>query len=231
MNAREEQIKTLRDSAEALRTTVKRTRDEAAEWQGMADRAREKADRDEENARVWDVLADALDGGQLDDIVVPLGSGRGEPTNAQIHALQGRIMAQLPEYDLDAWNIHCGELKAMLHRLHGGSRTAIAEIASRLGIDYAEPPRSDGQLYVTARGEIDNIPVEIWCLLPADDERPVETAAEHDARTCPGCPMCTGYPDLSEPDDSDEDYDELPNEMVFDIADGYERLAEDGARD
>jgi hypothetical protein len=179
MTPREEQIKTLRDSAEALRTTVKRAREEAAEWQGMADRAREKADRDEENARVWELLADALDGGQLDDIVVPLGTGPdGRPKNSRIHALQGRLMAELP--DLDAWSIHCGELVAMLHKSVGGSRRAILGIADRYGIDYVEDDRGE-QVYVAAEGEIDDIPVKIWCLLPADDERPVEPepVAEH----------------------------------------------------
>lgn len=171
MTPREEQIKTLRDSAKALRTTVKRAREEAAEWQGTADRAREKADRDEENARVWELLADALDGGQLDDIVVPLGTGRDDrTTNTRIHALQGRLMAELADCDLDAWNIHCGELKAMLHPLYGGSRETIAIIAERLGISYVEKTRSDGQIYVEAGGEIDNIRVEVWSLLDAEEE-------------------------------------------------------------
>lgn len=37
---------------------------------------------------------------------------------------------------------------------------------------------------------------------------PLVLERQHDARTCPGCPLCTGYPDVSEPDDADEDYDE-----------------------
>lgn len=202
--AREEQIQTLRESAEALRHTVKNTRDEAAEWQGQADKAREKADRDEENARVWELLADALDNGQLDNIVVPLGSGREEPTNARIHALQGRLMMQLSEYQLDAWNIHCGRLRAMLHLLHGGSREAIATVADRLDLRYLETPRSDGQVFVAASGEIDGIEVEIWSLLPADEKPAGDTGPHRGRPNCEGCPDCIGYTDPNEPDDEAE---------------------------
>lgn len=170
--AREEQIQTLRKSAAALRHTVKNTRDKAAEWQGQADKAREKANRDEENARVWELLADALNNGQLDNIVVPLGTARQEPANVRIHALQGRLMAELSDCHLDAWAIQSRKLSAMFHRVHGGSHEAIAIIAERLNIDYSEEPRGE-QVFVAASGEIDGIEVEIWSLLPAD-ERPAD---------------------------------------------------------
>jgi len=169
MDAREHQIKELRTAAEALRKAVHKARSEAAGWQTKADQAHERADRNEETARVWEVLADALDRGQLDDIVVPLGTGPDDrPTNTRIHALQGRLMAELP--DLDAWNIHLGELAAMLHKAAGGSRRTILGIAERYGIGYVEDRRGE-QIYVAAEGEIDDIPVKLWCLLPADDEQ------------------------------------------------------------
>jgi hypothetical protein len=168
MNAREHQVQELRTAAKALREAVHKARSEAAGWQTKADRARELADRNEETARVWDVLADALDSCQLDDIVVPLGTGGdGRPKNTRIHALQGRLMAELP--NLDAWNIHCGELTAMLHKAAGGSRRAILAIAEQYGIGYAEDRRGE-KVYVAAEGEIDDIPVKIWCLLPVEEQ-------------------------------------------------------------
>lgn len=166
--AREHQLDALRTAAKELRELVEKSRKEAASWQEQANKARELADRNEKSARIWEVLADALDGGQLDDIVVPLGTGRDEPTNTRIHALQGRLMAQLPEYELDAWSIQCRKLTAMLHRAHGGSRHAILNIADRLGIGYSEEDRG-AQVHVAAEGEIDGIEVEIWSLLAAEE--------------------------------------------------------------
>lgn len=212
--SREEQIEILRDTAKNLRIAVDRARKEAAEWQGMADLAHEKADRNEETARVWELLAVALDGGQLDDVVVPLGSGREETTNVRIHALQGRLMAELADCDLDAWSIHCRELSVMWHEAHGGSREGVAIVAERLGIAYTEKPRGAAEIYVEAAGEIDGIPVKIWSLLDIDDEQPA-ASVEH-----------VDYAEA-------EAVREIRREMAVEAGDDSERgrqIAEDDAR-
>jgi len=176
--ARLQQISEMRGNAVSIRKGIQKTAEQAADWQKKANEARALLAVLEEKARLWDALADGMETGSFYDVAPPPGSSLNRPSNTEIHALQGRLMAEVS--NLDAWNIHCGELGAMLHRSAGGDRRTILGIAERYGIGYVED-RRDKQVYVAAEGEIDEIPVKIWCLLPADDERPVEPepVAEH----------------------------------------------------
>lgn len=201
-DAVQQQINEMRGSARAARYDIEKLTEQADDWQRKANEARKLAAVLEEKARIWDAIADGLDTGALHDIAAPLGTGRDDrPSNADMHTLQGRLMAELP--GLDAWSIHCGELGAMLHRSAGGSRRAILGIAERYGIGYVEDRRGE-QICVSAEGEIDDIPVKIWCLLPADDEQPVPEAGPHRGRPdCEGCPDCIGYTDPNVTDHQD----------------------------
>lgn len=180
-DAVQQQINEMRGSALAIREGIEKTTEQANDWQRKANDARKLVAVLEEKARIWDALADALDSGRLHDIAAPLEGRYDRPTRTAVYALQGRLMAQLADYELDAWNMHGNELRVMLHRLHGGSRAVIAEIADRLNIKYVERPHSEGHVTVTAQGEIDGIDVEIWSLLPDDPEPTDNGGALNDA--------------------------------------------------
>jgi hypothetical protein len=211
--ARSQQISEMRNTAASIRKGIEKTTEQANDWQKKANEARKLVAVLEEKARLWNALADGMESGSFHDVAAPLTTGRNRPSNVDIHAVQERLMTDLP--DLDAWSIHCGEMSAMLHKSAGGSRRAILGIAERYDIGYVEDRRGE-QIHVAAEGKIDDIPVKIWCLLPAEDaeEQAVPVAEHFDATEA-------------------ADVRQIEREMAIDAGDDSEldrQTAEDDAR-
>jgi len=118
----------------------------------------------------------------------------GTERNLRAHAVMGRLLRQLSDFRLSNWEIDGsssrGDLRAMLHKMEGGSRTATRTICERLGLTFgSEPfdPSNGASDYVTASGEIDGFKIEIWSILP------VEQQADHAAGIACSenpCPIC-----------------------------------------
>lgn len=107
------------------------------------------------------------------------------------HELLGRLLSQLSDYQLNSLDLgRDRRIRAMLHRGDGGSRRAMRDIADRLGVTYGSrvfDPTGGTEEYVTASGQIDGFDVEIWTILP------IEQQADHAAGIACSespCPIC-----------------------------------------
>jgi hypothetical protein len=142
------------------------------------------------------------------------------------HALMGRLLRELADYQLSSWDLAGDKVRAMLHVGYGGSRPVIRAIADQLGLAYdckvfgSESAKTD---YASATGEIDGIEVEVWSLLPAetteepaDEHRPGtddDSTADADGEIgdCPNCggrhrpPWCADLSGPADADDADDD--------------------------
>jgi len=107
------------------------------------------------------------------DNYVPI---EGSERNLRAHEVMGRLLRQLSDFRLSNWEIDGSshsDVRAMLHRMQGGSRAATRDIAERLGLTYGSKPfdPSNGASdYVTASGEIDGFKIEIWSILDIEQQ-------------------------------------------------------------
>ena len=105
--------------------------------------------------------------------------------NLRAHAVMGRLLRELSDFRLSNWEIDGSshsDVRAMLHRMQGGSRAATRDIAERLGLTYGSKPfdPSNGASdYVTASGEIDGFKIEIWSILDIEQQPEIVPERDH----------------------------------------------------
>lgn len=90
--------------------------------------------------------------------------------NKRAHALMGRLLTELADYDLRSWEKRYDSMVINLHPGYGGDRAAFRDIADRLVLEYASKPfsTSTDTDHVSATGVIDGFKVEFYALLPTE---------------------------------------------------------------